>query len=106
MSVECKTKTTNKGEVTGAMISALNDNNPTSGTPNLDAMSQDELEEFIEDVEDRVDIPKRVRIQLVSYASHKALAMRHRSRGYVRIALKEEATCDHIYGNLPIVYQW
>ena len=86
-------------------ISAYNVNDPNSGTPNLDGMHEDDLAEFAEEVMD-ADIPKSIRLQLASYASHKALAMRHRSRGYVGIARREEAICDRIYNNLPIKWQW
>ena len=85
---------------------ALTPDDPDSGTPNLDGMDPDDLEEFIEEVMDETTIPKCIRLQLASYASHKALAMRHRGRGYIGIARKEEAHCDRIYNALPIMYQF
>lgn len=48
----------------------------------------------------------QVLLKLSDYAKVKALAMRHRSEGYVTVALKLERRCEEIYKSLPEWARW
>jgi hypothetical protein len=66
-----------------------------NNTPNLDAMSDDELREFIDTCG-----------RLESYARAKRLALVQRAHGYILQATTLERECDRIYKTLPESARW
>lgn len=62
---------------------------------NLDCMAPDDLAEV-----------QRAMTTLAAYAGLKCHAMQFRERGMVEDALRAEADCDRLYGQLPADWLW
>lgn len=62
---------------------------------NLDCMAPDDLAEV-----------QRAMTTLAAYAGLKCHAMQFRARGMVEDALRAEADCDRLYGQLPEDWRW
>lgn len=62
---------------------------------NLDCMAPDDLAEA-----------QRAMTTLAAYAGLKCHAMQFRARGMVEDALRAEADCDRLYGQLPEDWRW
>lgn len=65
-------------------------------TPNLDA---------IDDYAELTDMMNAFE-RLAAYCRHKAAAIMLRQSGHVDLALKREAYCDRLYGQLPEWARW
>jgi hypothetical protein len=69
-------------------------------TPNLDAMEEDDLKEFL------AKLPVSVNHLLRNYAEHKIIAIELRAIGNIAEAIANETICERIYKQLPPEAKW
>lgn len=70
--------------------------------PNLDAMSRDEIHEWLSQTKDDKDVPLGTR----GYAWSKKTAMRLREEGRIELALRFEDKCDELYKYFKHQVDW